>query len=99
MKYHLLITRRTRRHSPYPRMSLSLPVTCLGRDKKRRATDAYWSRKTYRLDHITEPNSQALYYLCKDIFERSFVGEDLTQIPEDVKLYPENVGKSPIFTP
>lgn len=60
-------------------------------DQKWRATDAFWSKKTYRLDRIVaEPNSRVLYYL-KNGPKRSFVAEELMLIPEDVEVPPEHV--------
>ncbi|XP_057302757.1 uncharacterized protein LOC130636923 [Hydractinia symbiolongicarpus] len=58
-------------------------------DSKRRATDAFWNKKTYRLDRIVT-GSRVLYYL-KDGSERSFVLEELMQVPEDVKVPPQYV--------
>ena len=62
-------------------------------DQRRRATDAYWSKTMYRLDRISaEPNNRVLYYL-KDGPTRSFVSEELMEIPEGVEVPPEHVKK------
>lgn len=60
-------------------------------DQKRHATDAYWSKKTYRLFRIiTEPNSRVFYYLANDP-DRSFVSKELIQVFKDVDVSPEHV--------
>lgn len=57
-------------------------------EQKRRAIDAYWSKKTYRLYHIiAEPNIRVLYHLANGPY-RSFVSEEWMQIPEDVEVPP-----------
>ncbi|XP_057302760.1 uncharacterized protein LOC130636926 [Hydractinia symbiolongicarpus] len=58
-------------------------------DQRRRATDAFWSKKTYRLDRIVT-GTRLLYYL-KEGPDRSFVSEELMLIPEDVEVPPEYV--------
>ncbi|XP_057290169.1 uncharacterized protein LOC130612841 [Hydractinia symbiolongicarpus] len=58
-------------------------------DSRRRATDAWWSRKMYRLDHMVK-GSRTIYYL-KDGPERSYVLEELMLIPEVVEVPPEHV--------
>ena len=46
-------------------------------DQKRRATDFFWSKNTYRLDRIDqEPGNRILYYLQGGP-ERAFVREEL----------------------
>ncbi|XP_057294655.1 uncharacterized protein LOC130623189 [Hydractinia symbiolongicarpus] len=56
-------------------------------DQKR--LDAWWSKKTYRLDHIVT-STRLLYYLA-DGPDRSFVAEELMLVPEGVEVPPEHV--------
>ena len=63
------------------------------KDSRRRATDNYWSRKTFRLDRIIEnPGQRVLYYLAEGP-ERAFVKEELMLIPEDTQAPPDYVQK------
>ena len=62
-------------------------------DRRKRATDRIWSKKTYRLREIVEdPGNHVMYYL-KDGPERSFVKEELMLIPEGTELPPDYVQK------
>lgn len=55
-------------------------------DQNGRATDAFWNRKTYRLDRITaEPSSHVLYNL-EGGPNRSCVAEELMLVPENVEV-------------
>ena len=58
-------------------------------DQKRRATDFVWSKNTYRLDRIVqEPGNRILYYLQGGP-ERTFVREELMQVPETTEKPPD----------
>ena len=58
-------------------------------DQKRRATDNNWSRKTYRLDKITENQGQRVLYYLADGPTRAFVEEELMLIPETTENPPD----------
>jgi hypothetical protein len=60
-------------------------------DQKKRATDRIWSKKSYRLTQITEQTNNRVIYFLKDGPGRSFVKEELMQIPEDTELPPDYV--------
>ena len=62
-------------------------------DQRKRATDRTWSRNTYRLSSvISEPGNRVMYFL-KEAPNRTFVKEELMQIPEDTELPPDYVQK------
>ena len=55
-------------------------------DKRRRATDRIWSKRTYRLRKVVEnPGNRVMCYLL-DGPEIPFVSEELMLIPEDTEL-------------
>jgi hypothetical protein len=62
-------------------------------DSRRRATDNFWSRKTYRLSTIAEDPGQRVIYHLEDGPERPFVREELMLIPENTELPPESIKK------
>ena len=56
--------------------------------QRRRATDAIWSLKVYRLGRsVTKPDEPVLYYLL-DGPPRGFVREELIVVPSDKELPP-----------
>ena len=62
-------------------------------DQHKRATDRIWSKNAYRLKEVvSNPGNQVMYFL-KEGPERSFVKEELMQIPEDTELPPDYVQK------
>ena len=52
-------------------------------DTKRRATDNNWSRKTYMIESVTDQEGNKPYYYLRDGPNRSFVREELMQIPDE----------------
>ena len=62
-------------------------------DQRKRATDRTWSKKTYRLREVISKLGNRVMYFLKDGPERSFVKEELMQIPEDTELPPDYVQK------
>ena len=68
-------------------------------DRRRRATDRIWSKKTYRLREIIEDaGNHVMYYLhvagSEDLLngpERAFVSEEMMLIPEGTELPPDYV--------
>ena len=62
-------------------------------DQRKRATDRIWSKNAYRLKEVvSNPGNRVMYFL-KNGPERSFVKEELMQIPEDTELPPDYVQK------
>ena len=55
-------------------------------DKRRRATDRIWSKKTYRLKEIVEDSCNRVMYYLSNEPERAFVSEELMLIPEGAEL-------------
>ena len=53
-------------------------------DKRKRAMDRIWSKKTYRLREIVEDSGNRVMYYPKDGPERAFVKEELMLIVEDI---------------
>ena len=62
-------------------------------DQRKRATDRTWSKKTYRLREVISKLGNRVIYFLKEGPERSFVKEELMQIPEDTELHPDYVQK------
>lgn len=62
-------------------------------DQRRRATDMVWSKKTYRLDHVVNEQSNRTMYYLEGGPERVFVREELMLIPEGTKVPPDWVKK------
>ena len=60
-------------------------------DKRHRATDRIWSKKTYRLREIVEDAGNRVMYYLLDGPKRAFVSEELMLIPEDTELPPDYV--------
>ena len=68
-------------------------------DRRRKATDGIWSKKTYRLREIIEDAGNCvMYYLrvvgSEDLLngpKRAFVSEELMLIAEDTELPPDYV--------
>ena len=60
-------------------------------DKKKRATDRIWSKKTYRLRQIISNSGNRTMYYLEDGPDRAFVKEELMQIAEDTELPPDHV--------
>ena len=57
--------------------------------KKRRATEFFWSKNTYKRDQIVqEPGIHVLCYF-QDGPDRAFVSKDLMHIREDTQTPPE----------
>ena len=52
-------------------------------DTKRRATDSNWSRNTYMIKSVTDQEGNKPYYYLIDGPDRSFVREELLQIPDE----------------
>jgi len=61
--------------------------------ERRRATDAVWSLKVYRLGRsVTKPGEPVLYYLQgDDAPQRGFVREELLIVPSGTQLPPDGV--------
>ena len=55
-------------------------------DKRKRATDNVWSRKTFRLNKIVEKTGNRVMYYLSDGPERTFVKEESMLIPEDTEV-------------
>ena len=60
-------------------------------DRRCRATDRIWSKKTYRLKEIIEDAGNRVMYYLTDGPDRAFVSEELMLIPEDAELPPDYV--------
>ena len=59
-------------------------------DRRHRATDRVWSKKTYRLREIIEDSGNYMMYYLANGPERAFVSEELMLIiPEDTELPPD----------